>query len=82
MMNVSTTLGAEGIPVNHDTHAMIADDLEEFCRAIVSVLRDRELADNLCRNVRMLVERCNSVSSLSEETVSILGRTGDMAAAA
>ena len=79
---VSTTLGAEGIPVDHGTHAMIADDPEGFCRAIVSVLQDRDLADNLRKNCRMLVERHNSISSLTKEAVTILGRTGNMAATA
>jgi FkbM family methyltransferase len=79
---VSTTLGAEGIPVVHGTHCMIADDPEGFCRAILSVLGNPALADNLRSNCRMLVEQYNSIASLTKEAVTILDRTGDCAAAA
>ncbi len=37
---VSTTVGAEGLPVVHDEHLDIADDPRAFARSIVDVLRD------------------------------------------
>ena len=37
---VSTTIGAEGLPLRPDEHVVLADDPREFARAVVSLLRD------------------------------------------
>jgi glycosyltransferase involved in cell wall biosynthesis len=37
---VSTTVGAEGLPLVPGTHFLQADDPAEFARAVVSLLRD------------------------------------------
>lgn len=36
---VSTTIGAEGLPVEHGTHLRLADDPEHFAQTVVSLLR-------------------------------------------
>jgi glycosyltransferase involved in cell wall biosynthesis len=54
---VSTTLGAEGLPVTHGQNILIADDPREFAASVVRVLRDRELAARLGRAARELVEK-------------------------
>src|SRR2546426_9431039 len=39
---VSTTVGAEGLPLVDGTHFVRADGPAEFARAVVSLLRDRD----------------------------------------
>jgi glycosyltransferase involved in cell wall biosynthesis len=53
---VSTTIGAEGLPVTHGHNILIADDPREFANSVVRVLRDREFAARLGRAARALVE--------------------------
>jgi sugar transferase (PEP-CTERM/EpsH1 system associated) len=54
---VSTSLGAEGLPVTHGQNILIADHPREFAGAVVRVLRDPELAARLGRAARALVEK-------------------------
>ncbi len=53
---VTTTLGCEGIAVEHERHVLIADTPEAFAAAVVRVLRDRAFADELGRAGRALIE--------------------------
>jgi glycosyltransferase involved in cell wall biosynthesis len=53
---VTTTLGCEGIAVEHSRHVLIADTPEEFANACLRLLNDRVLAAELGRNGRRLVE--------------------------
>jgi sugar transferase (PEP-CTERM/EpsH1 system associated) len=54
---VSTTLGAEGLPVTHGRDIVIADTPADFAAAVVGLLRDRTRAAELGREARQLVER-------------------------
>jgi len=36
---VSTTIGAEGLPIRHDVHAMVTDDAASFAGAVVRLLQ-------------------------------------------
>jgi polysaccharide biosynthesis protein PslH len=53
---VSTTLGCEGIAVTSGTHLLMADSPEEFARSVVCLLEDQQLARELGRNGRELIE--------------------------
>ncbi len=53
---VTTTLGCEGIAVEHGRHVLIADTPEAFARETLHLLENRALADELGRNGRRLVE--------------------------
>ncbi len=44
---VSTTIGAEGLPVDHGTHLLIADSPREFADACIRLLRDAAMARRL-----------------------------------
>jgi glycosyltransferase involved in cell wall biosynthesis len=70
---VSTTLGAEGIPVIDGEHILIADEPEDFAKAIVRLLDDKELARKLAVNCNDLVNKNFSVESLAAEAKKILG---------
>jgi sugar transferase (PEP-CTERM/EpsH1 system associated) len=44
---VSTRIGAEGLPVQHDIELLLADDAPSFATAVVRVLRDQAMARRL-----------------------------------
>lgn len=54
---VTTSVGCEGLDVVPGRHLLIADDPEGFARAVVQVLRDRELARSLGAAGRKLVQQ-------------------------
>jgi glycosyltransferase involved in cell wall biosynthesis len=62
---VSTTLGAEGLPVADGKSALLADSPEGFAGAVVRVLTDRSLAQRLATGLERLVEANFSVDALS-----------------
>jgi glycosyltransferase involved in cell wall biosynthesis len=53
---VSTSLGCEGLSVKDGCHILIRDDPEQFADAVLQVISDPLLADNLRRDGRRLVE--------------------------
>jgi glycosyltransferase involved in cell wall biosynthesis len=69
---VSTTLGAEGIPVVDGEHILIADDPERFAGAILRLLDDKSLASRLAARCSELVRREFSIEALAEEARRIL----------
>ncbi|HEY1404636.1 MAG TPA: glycosyltransferase, partial [Pyrinomonadaceae bacterium] len=52
---VSTTIGAEGLPVNDGSHLLLADTPREFAAAVVRVLTDKPLAAALGASAARLV---------------------------
>ena len=52
---VSTTVGAEGLPVTHGEHVLLADEPRTFARAIVRLLRDVDRRRELETAARALV---------------------------
>jgi glycosyltransferase involved in cell wall biosynthesis len=54
---VSTTLGSEGILVEHGKHVIIADDPVDFADATIKLLNDPEMASSLGKNGRALIQK-------------------------
>jgi glycosyltransferase involved in cell wall biosynthesis len=54
---VSTTIGAEGLPVTPGEHLVLADGPEDFARAVVALLRDPARRRALAAAGRALVEQ-------------------------
>ena len=52
---VSTTIGAEGLPVTSGEHLLVADEARGFARAIVCVMRDLDRRRRLEASARALV---------------------------
>ena len=52
---VSTTVGAEGLPVKHGEHVWLADNPQAFARAVVSLMRDDDRRRQLEAAARKLV---------------------------
>src|SRR5262245_3718195 len=71
---VSTTLGAEGLPVVAGRDILLADTPALFADAIVKLIEDGQLARVLARNCQALVYQRYSVDNLTDEARHILGR--------
>jgi sugar transferase (PEP-CTERM/EpsH1 system associated) len=52
---VSTTIGAEGLPVTHDRDILIADEPASFADAVVRLIRETDLRQRIERAARQLV---------------------------
>jgi len=52
---VSTSVGAEGLPISDGREVLMADDPENFAHAIIRLLRDPKLATSLGEAARTLV---------------------------
>ncbi|MCB0181188.1 MAG: glycosyltransferase, partial [Anaerolineae bacterium] len=52
---VSTTIGAEGIEIKSGSDMLIADTAEDFARAVISILNNKALSQQLSRNGRQTV---------------------------
>lgn len=63
---VSTTVGAEGLPVESGKNILLADTPEEFANSVLSVLRDDRLKLSLGREARTLVEENYSWRKIAE----------------
>ena len=54
---VSTTIGAEGIYTHPDEDILIADTAQAFAQAVIRVLQDPNLAQQLAQNGRQTVTK-------------------------
>ncbi len=61
---VSTTLGAEGIPITNDKDIIIADEPAEFANGIIKLINDRKFSGSLTNDLHRLIAEKNSISSL------------------
>lgn len=53
---VSTRIGVEGLPVEHDRHFLEADSADAMVAAVLALLDDQERRDRLSRQARTFVE--------------------------
>jgi glycosyltransferase involved in cell wall biosynthesis len=53
---ISTTMGAEGLPVRHGENIILADDPADFTRQVIQLMRDPQRRARLGRAARRLVE--------------------------
>lgn len=74
---ISTSVGAEGLEVESGTHLMLADTPTDFANAVVTVLKDRELADRIGRNGRALVCEKYSWDVVGKQLLSAYGTLTD-----
>ncbi len=69
---VSTTLGAEGLPVTHGQEILLADTPKDFAKSIIRLINDKNMAGQLCLNCQKLVKKRFSVEYLMTEAQRIL----------
>jgi len=53
---ISTTIGAEGLPVIDGQHLLLADDAVSFAQALQRLQKDEDFAFNLGQQGRQLIE--------------------------
>jgi hypothetical protein len=75
---VSTTLGAEGLGMIHEVHALIADSPESIADACTSLLVDDEQCMALSREVRTLAEDKFDARHVSERLGRVFRSFADM----
>jgi len=73
---VSTTLGAEGLPLQNGNEILIADEPQAFARAIVRLVRDRPFAASMAAACRAFVEERHAIPQLVREGEAILDALG------
>ncbi|MBM3708517.1 MAG: glycosyltransferase [Actinobacteria bacterium] len=64
---VSTTLGAEGIPVTNNHDIIIADDEKNFAKGIIKVIKDKHYAEMIGNNLYKLIEENFTIKNLENE---------------
>jgi glycosyltransferase involved in cell wall biosynthesis len=69
---VSTSIGAEGLPVVPGRNIVLADEPEDFARQVVELLNSRPRREELGRAARQLVEKSYSWNSVGSELSGIL----------
>ena len=69
---VSTTLGAEGLPVASGRELLLADDPAGFANAILKLIADRPFAEALAGRCREMVRRHFSIDTLAGQAKDIL----------
>ena len=52
---ISTTIGAEGLPLHNGEEALIADDPQTFSQSVIAVLQDSQFATRLGQRARQVV---------------------------
>jgi sugar transferase (PEP-CTERM/EpsH1 system associated) len=69
---VSTTVGAEGLPVRSGENILLADTPQDFAQAVLSLLRDPDQRQRLGTAARTLVEDNYSWRKIAETFASVL----------
>ncbi len=69
---VSTTIGAEGLPVRHGTELLLADAPDDFAKSVVTLLCDAVARRRLGNAARELVETKYSWGSVAWEFAAAL----------
>lgn len=79
---VSTTVGAEGLPVTPGRDIVIADDPERFARAVVRLLREADTRTRIEQEARRLVVQHYDWAAVARDFEAALARTVSPRAAA
>ena len=69
---VSTTLGAEGIPVTPKTNILIADDPENFAHEIIRLISDPGYSKIMATNLHILIKEKYDINVLCAEGTKII----------
>jgi glycosyltransferase involved in cell wall biosynthesis len=64
---VSTTIGAEGLPVTHGENILLADTPEDFAARCIEMVNDREQRERIGASARHLVESKYGWKAASDE---------------
>ncbi len=70
---ISTTKGAEGLNAQHEKHFLCADTPQEFVQALARLKHEPDLATNLTRKARRLVEENFDWDSIAATLDNLIG---------
>ena len=71
---VSTTIGAEGLPVTSGHNVMIADEPARFAHAVIHLIRDTEIRRRIETEARRLVVERYDWSAVTQDFENAFGR--------
>lgn len=71
---VSTSIGAEGLPIEHEKDIILADDPQEFAQRVIALLKDPSARSALGKAARERVERSYSWSAIVVKFESALSK--------
>lgn len=71
---VSTTIGAEGLPVTPEQHILIGDEPQQFAEAVVRLIRDEKMRRRLETEARKLVVERYDWSAVAHDFEAALER--------
>ena len=71
---VSTTVGAEGLPLTNGVELLLADEPDTFADAVVKVLSDSEYASGLARRAAANVRQNHGWGQVTENFISRINR--------
>ena len=74
---LSTTLGAEGLPLVSGEHIMIADSPKEFIEAAKELINSPALRIKLAKNLRQVVINGFGIDALAEQGKHVLSKLLD-----
>lgn len=74
---VSTTLGAEGLPVQHGHDLVLADGAGDFSNAVLMLLQDESRRNTIGENARQLVNHRYSAEIIARQFETICRQTVD-----
>jgi len=74
---VSTSIGAEGLPVKSGEHLLVGDTPSSFAESTLQLLGDRSLRDQLGRRARLLVEQNYSWATVSDDFAQVLEKVAE-----
>jgi glycosyltransferase involved in cell wall biosynthesis len=69
---VSTTIGAEGLPVQHGENILLADDAETLARSVADLLGDAVRRKNMGAAARKLVSENYSWKAVGKTMAKVL----------
>lgn len=71
---VSTTIGAEGLPVSHGKDVFLEDEPSHFAERVVTLLQDKRLREQLGSSARKLVEEHYSWKRVAADCEDVFAR--------
>lgn len=71
---VSTSLGVEGLDLEHGKNVLIAEDLDTFTEYVINLIKDDELSKKIGRNSRKRVEEKYDWKIIADKGIEILER--------
>ena len=72
---VATSKGAEGLDVEHGQHLLLADTPQEFAQAVISLLRDPDLYQQIADNGYQLIAEKYDWPSVTPHFLTLVERT-------